>query len=391
MDLERNHARPRIFRDISPEIIREKAQLSYYNYFSSVQATSQPELVELTTIQGRSPGSTTLMSPEPKIEHAQESQVSICPLQKKGRAILVGGSGLGKCRHITTLDKDEDSGTLTLLFREENNDGTDTWYTDTFDHLVIATGDNSVPWVPDIKGLECWKGDLRHTSTWRSGNEFADKSEQVRVPLTSDCNVIHTQDIPSTSLNVHPTVFLHPKVVPTISSISGFTTLLSDGSVLTDIDTIIFAAGYFYTYPFLSEKYCQRQTDTASRVCTNTSSIHTLYPASHSSACQSWAAWEKCAFLVVLYWAEKITLRAVEEQRDWEAKRLAGKDPRRFHILHPHPERVFYWDELNTLAQEYLESEDNVGDELLRDFQFEWTVSLLVVGEAKKENYRIVD
>ena len=194
----------------------------------------------------------------------------------------------------------------------------------------------------------------------------------------------------------YPTVFVRPgiKVVPTIESITESTILLSDGEVLIDIDIIVFATGYFYTYPFLPEKI-RPKTD-GYRVPGLYQHIFDMYNLQSIAfigvvnASLSWTTWEKSAFLVALYWSKKITLPPVEEQRKWEAKRLAGRESRWFHVLHPQPERVLYWAELNTLAYEYLESEGNVDDELLRDFSYDWTVSLLSAGEAKKKDYGIV-
>ncbi|KAH9211769.1 dimethylaniline monooxygenase [Leptodontidium sp. 2 PMI_412] len=346
------------------------------------------------------------------------------PAPEEGKGLFLSGAqiseSVGNTAHqyddlitynttLENVEKDEDTGKLTLLFRQENKDGTDTWYTEIFDHLVVATGHNSVPRVPDIEGLKSWEGELRHTATWRSGEEFANKQKRILVVGTSESAIdVSLQSLPYAKHPIYisqrsphpryPTVFLRPgiKVVPTISSISGSSIYLSDGEVLTDIDTIVFATGYFFTYPFLSEKIRPR-TENGYRVpglyqhIFDTYNLQSIAFIGVANASLAWATWEKSAFLVALYWAGKISLPSVEEQRGWEAKRLAVKDVRWFHILHPHPERVFYWIELNTLAQEYLENEENVDDDLLRDYPYEWTVSLLAGGVDKKKYYGIVD
>lgn len=83
--------------------------------------------------------------------------------------------------HTTVEDVEKlSNGKLRLVLRHENPDDTDTWSEEVFDHLIVATGHNSVPKVPDIPGLSRWSRNLRHTVTWRSGEEF---QNQVGFPL----------------------------------------------------------------------------------------------------------------------------------------------------------------------------------------------------------------
>jgi hypothetical protein len=85
-------------------------------------------------------------------------------------------------RYHTTVEDVEklSNGQLQLVLRHENPDGTDMWSEEVFDHLIVANGHNSVPRVPDIPGLSLWSRNLRHTVTWRSGEDFRN---QVRCPL----------------------------------------------------------------------------------------------------------------------------------------------------------------------------------------------------------------
>ncbi|KAH7378865.1 thiol-specific monooxygenase [Cadophora sp. MPI-SDFR-AT-0126] len=306
----------------------------------------------------------------------------------------------------TTLEhvEKENSGKLTLFLRRENDDGTDTWYTEEYDHLVVATGHNTVPRVPDIKGLDSWTGELGHTSTWRSGTEFTDK--KILIVGTSESAIdVALQSLPHAKQPVYvsqqsphpryPTVFLRDgiKVVSTIESVSGSSITLSDGEKLDDIDVIVFATGYFYTYPFLTEKI--RPKSDGYRVPGLYQHVFDMHnPQSiafvgvvNASLC--WETWEKAAFLVALFWTGKIALPPLEDQRVWEVKRAEGRESRAFHVLHPHSERVLHWTELNSLSTEYLESELNVDDELLRDYAFEWTVSLAAAGVEKSKFYGI--
>jgi Pyridine nucleotide-disulphide oxidoreductase len=79
--------------------------------------------------------------------------------------------------YYTTVEDVEklSAGRLRLTLRKGNPNDTDTWTEEEFDHLIVASGHNSVPRVPHIPGLDLWTRNLRHTVTWRSGEEFRDQ------------------------------------------------------------------------------------------------------------------------------------------------------------------------------------------------------------------------
>lgn len=199
----------------------------------------------------------------------------------------------------------------------------------------------------------------------------------VQQPLYISQRTVHPR---------YPTVFIRTgiTVVPTIESISESTINLSDGTKLTEIDTIVFATGYFYTYPFLSERI-RPKTD-GDRVpglylhTFDTYNLQSIAFIGVNNGSLSWMTWAKTAFVVALYWAGKIDLPPIEEQREWEAKRLAEKkNPRWFHILHPNSERVLFWSAFNGLASKYLELDVEADDTLLGAFPYEW-MALLAPG-----------
>ncbi|KAJ5209100.1 hypothetical protein N7449_003479 [Penicillium cf. viridicatum] len=298
------------------------------------------------------------------------------------------------------------NGKLRLVLRHENLDDTDTWSEEVFDHLIVATGHNSVPKVPDIPGLSRWSRNLRHTVTWRSGEEF--RNQKIFIVGTSESAIdVCLQSLPYARGTVYvsqrtphpryPTVFCRPgvEVVATISHFTEDTIYLTDGTVLTDIDTVVFATGYFYTYPFLSSKI--RPPPVAGyRVPGLYQHIFDIYNPDTiafvgvANASLSWLTWEKSAFLIGLLWSGKIRLPAKAQQEEWETRRLAETGDRLFHILARPWERVIYWDELNELAADYLHT-DATDDTLLRSFPFEWVLELMKSGEIKANFYRITD
>ncbi|KAH6989906.1 thiol-specific monooxygenase, partial [Ilyonectria destructans] len=295
-------------------------------------------------------------------------------------------------------------GGLKLLLRQENPDGTDTWYEESYDHLVVATGHNSVPRVPNIPGLTTWKGGLQHATTWRSGEDYS--GQRILVIGSSESAIdIVLQSLPHAKGPIYvsqrslhpryPTVFNRPgvKIVSTIDRFTEDEIHLSDGTVVRGIDTVVFATGYFYTYPFLS-KVRPLQPPGGLRVPGLYQHIFDIYNPETigfvgvANLSLTWLTWEKSAFLLALFWAGKIRLPPREVQEAWEASRLEEKGPRLFHLLELPHERVIYFDELNELATDYLHQEDS-DDELLRSFPADWIVDLLSSRWWKLKKYGI--
>ncbi|UPK93338.1 hypothetical protein LCI18_004273 [Fusarium solani-melongenae] len=293
-------------------------------------------------------------------------------------------------------------GSLQLTLRKENQDGTDRWYNLKFDHIVVAAGHNSVPRVPEIPGLQTWKGSLRHSATWRSGSEFA--GQRILVVGSSESAIdlcVYSKNYAKGPIYLsqrtphprYPNVFESHgvKIVTTIDSIDETRILLSDGTVLDDVDTIVFATGYFYSYPFLS-KVRPLQATGGRRVpglYQHIFDIHnpdTIAFTGVINGSLSWSTWEKSAFLVALLWSGKIRLPPREVQEKWETKRLKAVPDSRFHILPTQPDRILFWDELNELAAGYLSS-GALDDTLLRPYPYEWVIELLRSREYKLKHY----
>ncbi|KAG5796275.1 hypothetical protein H9Q69_004701 [Fusarium xylarioides] len=311
-------------------------------------------------------------------------------------------------RFSTTVEDVQNlpQGGVRLLLRQENAEGTDTWYEEDFDHLVVATGHNSVPRVPKISGLEAWKGGLQHASTWRSGQEFKDKSILVIGTSESAIDLV-LQSLPYVKGDIYvcqrtphpryPNVFDRPgvKIVTTIDHFTEDTIHLHDGSVLRGIDVVVFATGYFYTYPFLSNTRPPvgpggHRVPGLYQHIFDIHNPNTIAFVGVVNASLTWLTWEKSAFLVALFWCGKIKLPTRDAQEAWEADRLVEKGEDMFHVLELPHERVLFFDQLNELAAEYLQQE-SVDDTLLRGFPFEFILALIAGRPAKLKKYGLVE
>ncbi|KLO88642.1 Uncharacterized protein LW93_4452 [Fusarium fujikuroi] len=311
-------------------------------------------------------------------------------------------------RFSTTVEDVQNlpQGGVRLLLRRENAEGTDTWYEEDFDHLVVATGHNSVPRVPKIPGLEAWKGGLQHASTWRSGQEF--KGKKILVVGTSESAIdLVLQSLPHAKGDIHvsqrtmhpryPNVFDRPgvKVVTTIDHFTENAIHLDDGSVLEGIDVVVFATGYFYTHPFLSNVRPPvgpggHRVPGLYQHIFDIHNPNTIAFVGVVNASLTWLTWEKSAFLVALFWSGKIKLPSRQFQEAWEADRLAEKGEVMFHVLDLPYERVLFFDELNELAAEYLQQE-SADETLLRGFPFEFIMALIAGRPAKLRKYGLLE
>ncbi|KAH6670307.1 thiol-specific monooxygenase [Plectosphaerella plurivora] len=298
---------------------------------------------------------------------------------------------------VENVETLEDGQGVKLTLRREEVDGTDTWYTETFDHLVVATGHNTVPRVPDVPGLNLWRGNLRHATWWRSGEDL--KDQRVFIVGNSESAIdIVLQSLPHVRGDIYvsrksdhpryPAVFKRPgvKEVTTIARFEEDTIYLDDGTVVKDIDTVIFATGYFYTHPFLSNVRPQEKTGgfRVPGLYQHIFDIHNpdaIAFVGVANVTLTWLAWEKAAFLAALHWSGKLTLPEKHTMLEWEARRLEDKGSKRFHAMDLPYERVAYFDELNELAN----------DVLLQCFPFEWVVELIGTRGWKLEKYGLTE
>lgn len=81
-----------------------------------------------------------------------------------------------------------------------------------FKFVIIATGINNKPLIPEIKGIKSFKGKIIHSSSYRSNDEFY-KSKKVVVVGCSSSSVEIASDIAQTSSEKILNVFTRPYLV----------------------------------------------------------------------------------------------------------------------------------------------------------------------------------
>ncbi|KAJ8295454.1 Thiol-specific monooxygenase [Rhodotorula toruloides] len=152
--------------------------------------------------------------------------------------------------------------------------------TETFDCVFVANGHYARPYIPWTEGLKSWEGELLHAKWYRDAKQFEQKTVLVVGNSASGYDItrelassIHTrrQSSPSGPLpKIYQSARSPPQLgipwdapdapeyskevrtKPPIRRVEGRRIEFEDGSVVEDVDTIIFATGYFFSLPFLS-------------------------------------------------------------------------------------------------------------------------------------------
>ena len=136
-------------------------------------------------------------------------------------------------------------------------------------HLVLATGGASgVPHIPELAGLDGFKGEVVHSSQFRSGEEYRNKHAVVVGTGTSGHDVaqeLHANGAAAvTIVQRSPTCVV--SLVPSGTLVYG---LYSEGPPPDDVDLITAAIPYpmlCETYQFLTRKTCELDRDLLDRL-----------------------------------------------------------------------------------------------------------------------------
>ncbi len=157
-------------------------------------------------------------------------------------------------RHVAF---DEASGTFSVTVHDnkKNED-----YTETFDHVVVATGHFSTPNVPYFEGIDRFLGRVMHAHDFRVADEFAGKEILIvgasysAEDIATQCHKYGCKSV-TFSYRTKPMGFDWPESFserPLVTKIVGKTVHFKDGST-KDVDAIILCTGYLHHFPFLSD------------------------------------------------------------------------------------------------------------------------------------------
>ncbi|MGB7244091.1 MAG: NAD(P)/FAD-dependent oxidoreductase [Sulfitobacter sp.] len=168
---------------------------------------------------------------------------------------------------VRWVEKDGDKFNVTVNHLPE-----DRTYTESFDHVIVASGHFSTPNVPQFDGFETFKGRVLHAHDFRDAMEFKDKDLLIvgtsysAEDIGSQCWKYGAKSI-TVSHRTAPMGFDWPdnwSEVPLLTHVDGRTAHFKDGSS-REIDAVILCTGYKHHFPFLPDDL---RLKTANRLAT---------------------------------------------------------------------------------------------------------------------------
>ncbi|EAW09507.1 dimethylaniline monooxygenase [Aspergillus clavatus NRRL 1] len=333
------------------------------NVDAAVMAYSQEPMPEI-----RSQRSIALHGPDtPFRHHTVVRQYIEDLLNRHGYQDLV--------QYNTTVEhaaKDPQGRWVLTLRRPESAD-LDAWWTETFDALVVASGHYSVPWVPAINGLqefaERYPGSVLHTKQYRGPEKYIGKrivtvGASVSAADTAVSLIDHAQApihaVVRGKYNIYfgDEAFNHPQIQrhPPITHVDPATRTVcfQDGASVPAVDHIILGTGFTWTLPFLPHVPLRnnRIPDLYLHIFHAADPSLVFLGAVGAGLTFKVFEWQAVAAARVL--AGRAALPSAEEQRRWEAERIAARgDGPAFTVLNPDFEA--YFEQLRALAGEPAE------------------------------------
>ncbi|KAK7429784.1 hypothetical protein QQZ08_003629 [Neonectria magnoliae] len=301
----------------------------------------------------------------------------------------------------TTVERVEKIGSEWKVTLRKEGTKRDYWWVEWFDAVVVASGHYSVPFIPQIEGIEelekARPGSVIHSKHFRGRDLYRGKRVVVVGASVSAADISFdlagVAEKPVHAITVGHTfngyfgkeAFNHPKIqnYPSITHVTARTVHLKDGSSIEDVDHIIFGTGYSWSLPFLPAVSVRnnRVPDLYQHIIWQHDP--TLLFVGAVQAGLTFKVFEWQAVYVARLLAGRGTLPPVEEMRRWEAERIRSRgDGAKFALIFPDFED--YFETIRKLAG------DSTGDSgrKLPKFQREWFRAFLEGHELRKNMWR---
>ena len=157
---------------------------------------------------------------------------------------------------VTDVRYSDNKFTVTAKNKKE-----DTFLTDEFDYIVVATGHFSVPYIPEYEGMKTFPGRILHSHDFRDAEEFREKnvivlgSSYSAEDIALQCYKYGAKSVTIGYRN-NPMGFKWPKGMKEVfylDKLEGKKAIFKDGHT-QEADAIILCTGYLHHFPFLEEK-----------------------------------------------------------------------------------------------------------------------------------------
>ncbi|VUC36560.1 unnamed protein product [Clonostachys rosea] len=272
---------------------------------------------------------------------------------------------------VEKVEKIDKEWVLTLRKSHQRYGGKDEdyWWTEKFDAVLVASGHYSTPYIPNISGvIETSKhlpGAFEHSKSYRKADKYVNKKVLIvggSISATDFITDLHdvvkgklelavrTQNEALQAAYNLPNVQLRPEIKSiTASKDGGVTVTFVDGESIQNVDHLIFATGYRFSYPYLKPDLVAstKESNRVTGLYQHVFSIEdpTLAFVGNVKAGLTFRVNEYQAVAIARFLAGRsAALPSKEDQRKWEAERLALKGPSSsFHEILPDFEPYFNW------------------------------------------------
>ncbi|KAJ6107554.1 hypothetical protein N7523_008877 [Penicillium sp. IBT 18751x] len=249
-----------------------------------------------------------------------------------------------------------------------------------YDAVVVASGHFTVPYLPDIPGIQCWDrnypGSISHSKFYDSPEAFRGKkvvvvgSSASGLDIGAQINGVSLGKILASqksesylSASSPADKIICPEIVEFLSPANHDRAIrFANGHVEERIDAIVFCTGYFYSFPFLSSLEPPVITHGWRTMNTFRHLFYIERPTMVfpvlSQRVIPFPMAENQASVFSRVWSGRLHLPSTEEMRAWESIEIATKgDQKAYHVL-PFPQDADY---LNFLYDWAASAEPRIG------------------------------
>ena len=176
----------------------------------------------------------------------------------EGRVKKAGVREWIKFNHaVRNVAYDEASGLFTVSVKDLKADEV---VSETFDHVIVASGHFSTPNVPEFEGMDSFNGRIMHAHDFRDALEFKDKdlllvgTSYSAEDIGSQCWKYGARSL-TVSHRTAPMGYDWPdnwQEVPLLVKLDKDTAYFKDGTQ-KKIDAVILCTGYHHHFPFMEE------------------------------------------------------------------------------------------------------------------------------------------
>lgn len=238
-----------------------------------------------------------------------------------------------------------------------------------YDALIVSAGHYNIPFTPPITGIKAYStahpGTILHSKSYRRASDFSNKRVLVvgnsasGFDIASQLHAVVQQPL-FQSIRTEGSPIASPsiRVLPEINIFKPETAEITfiDGTILHDVDAVIFCTGYLHSLPFI--------TPPGKPLITNGNRVegtykHIFYAADPTLAFVGLATKvvpfpvaQSQASVIARVYSGRLKLPTVDVMRKWERDEIAKRGIGRMFHYHQYPADVDYVDELGKMCDD---------------------------------------